>query len=118
MQLLLTVMTVLSLQFTRMSVNETDGQYNHPIEFTLPDTATVADLVLFLVEYNEPHYRAIPPAGGLWWQIFHKGGTLALVCSDPLQVTYANLPADTLIRDIDITAVTAVPAEMPHQGQN
>ena len=104
---------ILSLLFMRPEVCEAEKPYNHPVEISLPDTVSVAELVQFLMDYKEPNYQAIPPAGGMWWQISYNGGTLALVCKDPLHINYANIPSDAQIKDIGITAVTAVPAQMP-----
>ena len=98
----------------RADVCEAEKPYNHPIEISLPDTATVADLVQFLIDYTEPNYQALPPAGGTWWQLSYDGGTLALVCKDPIQITYANVPSDARVKDVGITSVTAVPAQMPY----
>ena len=107
------IMAILSLLFMRQDVYEAEQPYNHPLEFSMPDTATVEDLVYFLAEYSEPHYRAVPPAGGTWWHLTFDGGTLALICNDPLQITYANVDSNTPLKDLRITRIYAVPAEQP-----
>ena len=48
----------------RQDVSEAERPYNHPVEFSMPDTATVEDLVLYLADYREPQYRALPGVGG------------------------------------------------------
>ena len=113
MELLLSIMTILTLQYMRPEVCEAEKPYNHPIEISMPDTASVADLVQCLIDYKEPNYQALPPAGGTWWQLSYDGGTLALICKDPLQVTYANVDKQTLLKDLGITRICAFPAEQP-----
>lgn len=107
------IMAIVSLFFMRQDVCEAEQPFNHPIEFSMPDTATVEDLVLFLADYTEPRYRALPPTGGTWWHLTYDGGTLALVCNDPLQISYANVDKQTMLKDLGITRIHAVPAEQP-----
>ena len=99
----------------RQDVCEAERPYNHPVEFTMPDTATVEDLVLFLADYREPQYRALPGAGGTWWLLSYDEGTLARVCTDPLQISYANINKDTPLKELRITRIYAVPAQQPAQ---
>lgn len=106
---------ILSLLFMRPEVCEAEKPYNHPIEISMPDTATVADLVQFLVDYKEPNFQTIPPAGGMWWQLSYDEGTLARVCTDPLQITYANIDQHTPLKELRITRIYAVPAQQPAQ---
>ncbi len=112
---MITFMTaILSLLFMRQDVCETEQPHNHPVGFTMPDSATVEDLVLFLADYSEPHYHAIPKTG-TWWLLSYDEGTLARVCNDPLQITYANIDNHTPLKDLRITRIYAVPAEQPAQ---
>ena len=106
---------ILSLLFMRQDVCEAEHAYNHPVEFSMPDTATVEDLVLFLADYREPQYRALPGAGGTWWHLSYDEGTLARVCPDPLQISYANIDQHTPLKELRITRIYAVPAQQPAQ---
>ena len=106
---------ILSLLFMRQDVCEAERPYNHPVEFAMPDTATVEDLVLYLADYREPQYRALPGAGGTWWHLFYDEGTLARVCTDSLQVSYANINKHTPLKELRITRIYAVPAQQPAQ---
>ena len=99
----------------RPDVSEAEHPYNHPVEFAMPDTATVEDLMLFLADYHEPQYRALPQANGTWWHLSFDEGTLARVCTDPLQITYANIDKRTPLKDLRITRIYAVPADQPAQ---
>lgn len=106
---------ILSLLFMRQDVCEAERAYNHPVEFSMPDTATVEDLVLYLADYREPQYRALPGAGGIWWHLSYDEGTLARVYPDPLQITYANIDQHTPLKELRISRIYAVPAEQPAQ---
>lgn len=105
---------ILSLLFMRQDVCEAEHPYNHPVEFAMPDTATVEDLVLFLSDYREPQYRALPGAGGTWWHLSYDEGTLARVCPIP-QTIYANIDQHTPLKELRITRIYAVPAQQPAQ---
>ena len=107
---------ILSLVFMRQDVCEAERPYNHPVEFSMPDTATVEDLVLYLADYREPQYRALPGTAGTWWHLSYDEGTLARVCTDhPLQITYANIDSHTPLKELRITRIYAVPVEQPAQ---
>ena len=106
---------ILSLLFMRQDVCEAERPYNHPVEFSMPDTATVEDLVLYLADYSGVQYRALPGAGGTWWHLSYDEGTLARVCTDPLQISYANIDKHTPLKELRITRIYAVPVEQPAQ---
>lgn len=99
----------------RQDVCEAEREHNHPVEFVMPDTAMVEDLVHYLADYREAQYRALPGAGGIWWHLSVDEGTLAWVCTDPLQITYANIDKHTPLKKLRITRIYAVPAELPAQ---
>ena len=113
--LMILMAAILSLLFIRQDVREAEHAYNHPVEFSMPDTATAEDLVLFLADYREPQYRALPVAGGTWWHLSYDEGTLARVCPAPLQISYANIDQHTPLKELRITRIYAVPAEQPAQ---
>lgn len=106
---------ILSLLFMRQDVCEAEHPYNNPIEFAMPDTATVEDLVLFLSDYREPQFHALPGTAGTWWLLSYDEGTLARVCPAPLQISYANIDQHTPLKELRITRIYAVPAQQPAQ---
>lgn len=106
---------ILSFFFIRHDVCEAERPYNHPVEFAMPDTATVEDLVLYLADYREPQYHALPGVGGMWWHLSYDEGTLARVCTDPLQITYVNIDQHTPLKELRITRIYAVLAQQPAQ---
>lgn len=107
--LILTIM----IHYERMNICAEDST-NHPITIEMREDATVKDLVQYIMTYKEDGYAAIPNSGSnIWWHLFYDHGTLAYVCDNQRDCSYANVPAETLLKDIPITVVYAQIAELP-----
>ena len=108
----LLILTLL-IRYERMNVCAADTT-NHPITIEMQDSAILRDLVQHIMLYHEDGYDAIPNTGqNLWWQLSYDHGTLAYICDNHRECSYANIPADTPLKDIFITAIYARPAELP-----
>lgn len=108
----LLILTLL-IRYERMNVCAEDTT-NHLITIEMKDSATLRELVQYIMLYHEEGYDAIPNTKqNLWWQLSYDHGTLAYICDNRRECSYANIPADTPLKDIPITTIHAWPAELP-----
>jgi len=108
----LIILTVM-IRFERANICAEDTAH-HPITIEMREDATLEELVQYIMTYNEDGNPAIPNSGAnIWWQLTYDKGTLAYVCDNRRDCSYANVPAETLLKDIPITTVFAHPAELP-----
>lgn len=111
MNTVLLILTIM-IRFERANVCAADTT-NHPVSIEMQEDATVKDLVQFIMTYKEDGYEAIPNSGAnIWWHLFYDKGTLVRVCDNRRECSYANIPADTPLKDIPITAIYAQPAQL------
>jgi len=112
MNTVLLILTIM-IRFERVNICAEDTT-NHPVTIEMQEDATVKDLVQFIMTYKEDGYEAIPNSGAnIWWHLFYDKGTLARVCDNRRECSYANVDSHTLLKDIPITFVVAQPAELP-----
>ncbi len=112
MNTVLLILTIM-IRFERANVCAADTT-NHSVSIEMQEDATVKDLVQFIMTYKEDGYEAIPNSGAnIWWHLFYDKGTLAHVCDNRRECSYANVDSHTLLKDIPITFVVAQPAELP-----
>lgn len=112
MNTVLLILTIM-IRFERTPVCAEDTT-NHPVTIEMPEEATVRDLVETIMTYEEDAFQAIPNSGAnLWWHLFYDKGTMAHVCDNRHECSYANVPADALLKDVPVTLVFAQIAELP-----
>jgi hypothetical protein len=112
MNTVLIILTIM-IRFERASICAEDS-IHHPITIEMQEDATVKDLVQCIMNYKEEGHDAIPNSGAnIWWHLFYDKGTLARVCDNRRDCSYANVDSHTLLKDIPITLVYAQPAELP-----
>ena len=109
----LLILTIV-IRYERMNVCDADSSINHPVTIEMSEDARVKDLVQYIMAYKDGAYEAIPTSGAnIWWHLYYDKGTLARVCDNRRDCSYANVDAETLLKDIPITVVYAQIAELP-----
>lgn len=112
MHTVLLILTIM-IRFERASICAEDTVH-HPITIEMKEDATLKDLVQHIMTCKDGDYDAIPTTGmNMWWQLTYDKGTLAYVCDNRRDYSYANVDSSTLLKDIPITVVHAHLAELP-----
>lgn len=99
---------MVTIKYYRESCCAADDYVNCDQTITMPDNATLSDLVHYILHTHFGNYSFIPyTGGGSLWVLTSNAGNLATVSDDQERIIYINFAPTTLLKDIGVKEIYA-----------